>query len=72
MCPAIYQHPFRKDVTLPQEFMDHVMSEAGTEFIQKCKERGESWSSKIDEMKDRENTLCLLPDDAGDMELENF
>lgn len=101
MCPALYQHPFRKDVTLagpylycdeqkycwdrdtwkyvvkygltlPQEFIDHVMSKVGTEFIQKCKESGESWSGKIDEMKNRENTLCLLPADAGDMELENF
>lgn len=60
-------------VTLPQEFIDHVMSDEGTEFLKQCELDGNSWSGRIKDWKNsEENGLCLLSDDAGDMGLEDF
>ena len=57
---------------LPQEFIDHVMSEAGTRFIESYIEKDESWSTSIREWKKEQGAACFLPDDAGDVELEKF
>ena len=100
MSLGIYEHPFKKGVTLsgpymytdgyyfwdrdtwkyvvkyglklPQEFIEHVMSEAGTRFLESCVEEGESWSSVIQEWKKGQGACCFLPDHAGDVELEEF
>ena len=68
-----WKYVVKYHVTLPQEFIDHVMSDAGTEFLESCMEDEESWSGTIKDWKDSErNGLCLLPEDAGDMELDDF
>ena len=68
-----WKYVVKYHVTLPQEFIDHVMSDAGTEFLENCMEDTESWPGTIKNWKDSEkNGLCLLPDNAGDKELEDF
>lgn len=57
---------------LPQEFIDHVMSEEGTQFMEEQMNSDESWAEEIRKMKEREDMICLLPDNAGDKELEDF
>ncbi len=59
-------------VTLPQEFIDHVMSEEGVAFIERFIDKSNSWSGIIKKWKEQPGSLCLLPDDAGEVELEKF
>jgi hypothetical protein len=59
-------------VTLPQDFIDKVMSDEGTAFLEKCSENDNSWSKTIKEWKKKPNQLCLMPDDAGDLSLDDF
>ena len=100
MCPGIYNHPFKSDITLlgpytytdgyyiwdrdtwkyvikygltlPEEFINHVMSEKGTAFIEKRIDESEKWSDVIKSWKKREGFMCMLPDNAGEIELEDF
>lgn len=68
-----WKYVVKYHVTLPQEFIDHVMSDEGTEFLKQCELDGNSWSGRIKDWKNSEkNGLCLLSDDAGDMGLEDF
>lgn len=57
---------------VPQDFIDHVMSEEGEAYLRQSAEKNDSWSRRIADWKQEENTLCLLPEDAGDMGLEDF
>ena len=67
-----WKYVVKYHVTLPQAFVDKVMSEEGTAFLEKCMESDESWAKNIQSLKARPNTLCLMPDDAGDIDLEDF
>ena len=67
-----WKYVVKYGLKLPQEFIDHVMSEAGTRFIESCIEKDESWSTSIKEWKKEQGAACFLPDDAGDVELEEF
>ena len=68
-----WKYVVKYHVTLPQEFIDHVMSDEGTEFLKQCELDGDSWTERIEDWKNsEENGMCLLPDDAGDMGLEDF
>lgn len=67
-----WKYVLKYGLVLPQEFIDHVMSEAGTAFLEKCIKENKSWGQTIKGWKEQSNTLCLLPDDAGDIELEAF
>ena len=59
-------------LVLPPEFIDHVMSDDGTRFLKQFSENNRSWSSTIGLWKESEDGLCLLPDNAGDIDLEDF
>ena len=59
-------------VQLPQEFIDHVMSDAGKAYIENFYRHPDSWSETITAWKNQENGMCLLPDDAGNRELDDF
>lgn len=59
-------------LTLPQEFVDHVMSEDGTAFIEKRLQEEDNWGSVIKHWKRNSNALCLLPENGGDVELKEF
>lgn len=67
-----WKYVVKYHVTLPQKFIDKVMSDEGTAFLEKCAESNDSWTARIREWKDRKDLLCLLPEDAGDHSLEDF
>ena len=67
-----WKYVLKYHVTLPQNFIDKVMSDEGTAFLEKCAESDNSWSKTIKEWKKQPNTLCLMPDDAGDLSLDDF
>lgn len=67
-----WKYVLKYHVTLPQKFIDKVMSDEGTAFLEKCAESDESWAKRIKEMKERPNMLCLMPDNAGDYSLDDF
>lgn len=67
-----WKYVVKYGLKLPQCFIDHVMSDEGTAFIEKCIEENPSWGNSINQWKERECLLCFLPDDAGDIDLEDF
>lgn len=67
-----WKYVVKYGLTLPQEFIDHVMSDEGTKFIEQQIESNESWTKAIREWKKKKGFICLLPDDAGDRELADF
>ena len=67
-----WKYVLKYHVTLPQDFIDKVMSEEGTAFLEKCAQSNNSWSKIIGDWKKQPNPLCLMPDDAGDLSLEDF
>ena len=72
-CRYTWKYVLKYHVELPQEFIEHVMSDAGTEFLESFAQENRSWECTIADWKfSSEGGLCLLPADAGDMSLENF
>ncbi len=67
-----WKYVLKYHVTLPQSFIDKVMSDKGTDFLEKVAASDDSWRKRIQEMKERPNTLCLMPDNAGDYSLDDF
>ena len=67
-----WKYVVKYHVTLPQNFIDKVMSDEGTAFLEKCAESDESWSKRIKELKESPATLCLMPENAGDFSLDEF
>ena len=67
-----WKYVLKYGLVLPQEFIDHVMSEEGTVFIEKCIEESDSWSNVIKEWKKRQGFICFLPENAGDRSIEDF
>lgn len=66
-----WKYVVKYGLILPQKFIDHVMSEAGTAFLEKhCTDN--KWKEVISEWKSDPNQLCLLPDNAGDIDLKDF
>ena len=67
-----WKYVLKYHVTLPQEFVDHAMSDEGAAYIESFLKKSDSWSDTIQDWKKEEGVLCLLPDDAGDIELDEF
>jgi hypothetical protein len=67
-----WKYVLKYHVTLPQDFIDKVMSYEGTVFLEKCAENDDSWSRRIKELKERPKTLCLMPENAGDYKIDDF
>lgn len=67
-----WKYVVKYGLVLPEDFIDHVMSEEGTAFLRKCSAEAESWSSVIKEWKEQPDSLCLIPDNIGDKELKDF
>lgn len=57
---------------LPNDFIDMVLSEKGTAFLNSFYQSPNSWTSNINKMKQDNTMLCLLPDNAGDISLDDF
>ena len=67
-----WKYAVKYHVVLPREFIDHVMSEAGAAFLAQYGAQTGAWSDTIKQWKERRDILCLLPDDAGETQLEEF
>ena len=67
-----WKYVLKYNLVLPQEFIDHVMSDEGTLFLEKCAKENNSWGNVIGKWKEQPNTICLLPENAGDIDLEDF
>lgn len=67
-----WKYVVKYHVTLPQEFIDHVMSQEGTAFIEHFIDQSDSWSESIKKWKKKQGFICLLPDNAGEAGLDDF
>lgn len=67
-----WKYVVKYGLELPQSFIDHVMSDAGTKFIEQQIDANESWSKVIKQWKRKKGFICLLPDNAGDKDLKDF
>ena len=67
-----WKYVVKYGLKLPKDFVDHVMSPEGEAFLKEFAAQNDSWQNRIQEMKQAKNTLCLLPEDAGDILLEKF
>ena len=67
-----WKYVVKYHVTLPQEFIDHVMSDAGKAYIDSFIDQSDSWSDTIKAWKKQQGFICLLPNNAGEIELQDF
>lgn len=67
-----WKYVLKYGLILPDDFIEHVMSDAGTAFIEKRLAQEDGWAAALKELKWREGMMCLLPDDAGNVPLEAF
>lgn len=67
-----WKYVMKYHVKLPTAFINKVMSDKGTIFLEKCAESDESWSKRIKAFKESKNGLCLIPDNSGDIPFEKF
>ena len=67
-----WKYVVKYGLELPEDFIDHVMSDEGTKFIEEWIESNDSWSKVIRDWKKRKGFVCLLPNDARDTELKDF
>ena len=67
-----WKYVIKYGLTLPEAFIDHVMSEKGTAFIEQRMAENYNWSDVINSWTEKSDFLCLLPKNTGDKELEDF
>ena len=67
-----WKYVVKYHVTLTQEFIDHVMSGDGKAYLNQFAKENNFCANLIEDLKNRPNTICLLPDDAGEIPLANF
>lgn len=67
-----WKYVVKYGLTLPQDFIDYVMSDEGTAYLEEFGRYNSSWKNTIADWKASGTGLILLPDDAGDDGLENF
>ena len=67
-----WKYVVKYNVALPQAFIDRVMSEEGTRFIEQRIDSHEDWSDTIKTWKKKKGFSCFLPDHAGEIALIDF
>ena len=67
-----WKYVLKYGLKLPQEFIDHVMSDSGTAFIESCIDENDSWTDTIKQWKKQQGFICLLPDNIEKNDLETF
>ena len=67
-----WKYVLKYGLTLPQSFIDHVMSDEGTEFLKKCGTKSDFWYNKIEVLEAGAPHLNLMPTDCGDVPLDDF
>ena len=67
-----WKYVIKYHVTLPQEFIDHVMSVEGAAFIERFIDQSDLWSQVIKDWNKRHGFQCLLPSNTSAAELKDF
>ena len=61
-----WKYVLKYHVTLPQNFIDKVMSDEGTRFLEKCAESDKSLANKIQEIKEHPNESYIVTNNEVD------
>lgn len=56
-----WKYVLKYGFTLPPEFIDHVMSDSGTAFIDAAIDKSKLWCSAIKSFKKKQGFRCFLP-----------
>lgn len=67
-----WKYVLKYGFVLPQEFIDHVMSDAGTAFIEEAIDKSELWCDAVKPLKKKQGFRCFLPDSEEMQRLEGF
>ena len=67
-----WKYVLKYNLILPQEFIDHVMSEKGDAFISYCIDRNDDWCEPIKQWKKKQGYVSFLPSKALLDTLYNF
>ncbi len=67
-----WKYVLKYHVALPQDFVDHVMSDEGKVYLERFGVQPGSWSDVIEDWKAQKDRIYLLPNDAGDTSLDDF
>lgn len=67
-----WKYVIKYGLELPKEFIDHVMSEEGTKFIEQQIEENEDLSDTIKQSRKQTEFQVLMPDAADYEDLEDF
>lgn len=67
-----WKYVVKYHLTLPQDFIDHVLSDKGTLFLERATKRNGSWHDRINELAGDGPQLDLLPADDDDISLDEF
>lgn len=67
-----WKYVVKYHLTLPEEFIEHVMSDAGTQFLEKAYCKADSWYQKVEGLEGDNKHMNFLPKDADDIDIEEF
>ncbi|MBQ5754667.1 MAG: hypothetical protein IIV90_03260, partial [Oscillospiraceae bacterium] len=68
-----WKYVLKYGLTLPEEFIAHVMSEEGTAYINQCIDQNPNWSDAMKKWKkEHQGYLCLMPTREEIKKLEYF
>ncbi len=67
-----WKYVLKYHVKLPQDFIEHVMSDEGTTFLENARKNKDSWYHQVEEIEEGNSHINLLPRDGGDVSLEEF
>lgn len=59
-------------LTLPEDFIEYVMSEDGSAFLESCHYGVDSWYQAFEKSFADKRHMNFLPEDAGDVKLDEF
>lgn len=67
-----WKYVFKFNLLIPQEFIDHVMSDQGDSFIEHCIDHNDSWSTTIKRWKKSQGYIVFLPGKSQLDSLKDF
>ena len=67
-----WKYVVKYHLTLPEDFIEHVMSEEGNVFLESCHYGADSWYQAFEESFADKPHMNFLPEDAGDVKLDEF
>lgn len=67
-----WKYVVKYGLVLPESFINHVMSDEGTKFIEQQMKSTESWDETFKNLEKTNGYTCFLPENAGDRDLEEF